>query len=249
MDPRIIQFKDAPSYLPNMFIPIEPKNMIYAAGDGYGGFMKNGADMEKTNIECFSKLGYNIFCCSETDIPDSLRDNINYLQEHPELNVILCILTGDNSVDYPILQRLFDNSLSLISTDDKRVYPSATLAFSMLKLGGICEHVHISHIYNNHQWSEPNFKLLDVNNYFLRFKKISLELNNVGSLNTFENHYVSAMINNTQPNINKRKQILKQFLNKINTNRSQSWKRWHTKRGGKINTRKRIAKKYKTRKI
>jgi len=138
MDDRVLFFSDNGDTirLPNRFKNESPKWMIYAAGDAWGAYFNNNsrnASLGISNIEAFSKKGYNIFCCvGLSDI------NLNYLAEHPELNVVLCILTGDNTQDYEILKELFYNSIDLIDTDDTRFYPSSDVAYNILVNGGIC---------------------------------------------------------------------------------------------------------------
>uniref|UniRef100_A0A6C0IB38 Uncharacterized protein n=1 Tax=viral metagenome TaxID=1070528 RepID=A0A6C0IB38_9ZZZZ len=138
MDDRVIFFSDTGDNirLPSRFKNENPKWMIYAAGDAWGAYFSynsRNASLGKSNIEIFSEKGYNIFCCVElSDI------NLNYLAEHPELNVVLCILTGDKTQDYEILKQLFYNSIDLIDTDDTRFYPSSDVAYNILVKGGIC---------------------------------------------------------------------------------------------------------------
>jgi hypothetical protein len=138
MDDRVLFFSDNGDSLrlPSRFKNESPKWMIYAAGDAWGAYFNNNsrnASLGISNIEAFSKKGYNIFCCvGLSDI------NLNYLAEHPELNVVLCILTGDNTQDYEILNQLFYNSIDLIDTDDTRFYPSSDVAYNILVNGGIC---------------------------------------------------------------------------------------------------------------
>jgi hypothetical protein len=137
MDDRILFFSDNGDSLrlPSRFKNESPKWMIYAAGDGWGAYFNNNSrntSVGISNIEAFSKKGYNIFCCVEvSDI------NLKYLAEHPELNVVLCILTGTEQ-DGEILKQLFYNSIDLIDTDDTRIYPSSDVAYNMLVKGGIC---------------------------------------------------------------------------------------------------------------
>ena len=143
--------------------------MIYAAGDGIGGYPNNNSRFSKiSNIEFFSQSGYNIFCCLDHDYR-SYDKNIIFLRDHPEL--ILCYLTGDDSVDFPILQKIFKNTISLIDTDDFRIYPDSKTCFEMLKPGGQCINVNhrfvfgiseekrtaVPFIHYDNGWGEPNF--------------------------------------------------------------------------------------------
>ena len=129
---KILDFKSS-VVLPSDFIDINPKRMIYACGDGMGGPDKDVLD--ETNVEAYSKLGYNIFCCVDEYSAD-IQKNKEYLINN--LNAVLCILTGDNSIDYPILERLFQNSIDLIKTDDRRFFPPSHLTYKILKIDGDC---------------------------------------------------------------------------------------------------------------
>ena len=62
-DNRILYFTNKTIRLPTEFVDVNPKQMIYAAGDGLGGFDKK--EVKKTNIEIFTQLGFNIFVCVE----------------------------------------------------------------------------------------------------------------------------------------------------------------------------------------
>ena len=135
-DERIIEFSKYSVddiYLPREFKYEEPKWLIYAAGDGMGTYYSRNTDM--TNIESFSKKGYNIFCCV-----DYSERNIKYLNEHPELNVILCIIEG-NENDYPKFNKLFKDSIDLIDSDDRRFYMDSDVAYNILTTNGICLNV------------------------------------------------------------------------------------------------------------
>jgi hypothetical protein len=184
---RVIDFSKKNAVLPSDFINVKPKRMIYAAGDAFGGFDKqNNATRRLTNIEAFTKLGFNIFCCGDFVESD---ENIQYLKNHPELNIVLCILTGDNKVDFSILQTLFKNSLDEINTDDIRFYPDSKTVFEMLKLGGVSLKVHQRFIIGQTKntkrvmpwmpydlgWGEPNFKIIEQTARSYNFVKTGLE--------------------------------------------------------------------------
>jgi hypothetical protein len=168
-DPRIIDFSKSSPFLPDTFITVEPKRVIYAAGDAFGGF--NKTNYSQTNIEAFVKLGFNIFCVAPMDINN---ENLIYLKEHSELNIVVCILTTDNKKDYSLLQTLFNNSVSEIDTDDARFYPDSKTCFEILKQGGICSRVPRKFIFGQSKntlrrepfypfdsgWGEPNFTII-----------------------------------------------------------------------------------------
>ena len=234
-DIRIIDFS-IPKQLPENFTSIANKRMIYACGDGGGGFDKvNANSLKKTNIEEFSKIGFNIFCCIGVE-----PNNIEYLRKNPYLNIVLCILTGDHTKDYPILERLFQNSLDCISTDDTRIYPSAKTSFTMLKLDGIAYRVHISYqvtgyidqngkIYeSDFQWGSPNFTEQENIGNLLSFKKISA---------IFDPN--AKYIDKRSPNTSRNEKIAKRLGELYNNqkNRKKTWNDWRNKHplgGGKL---------------
>jgi len=171
MDRRILDFSKSPT-LPRSFKNVKECSIIYASGDGFGGFDKNGNYRAITNIEAFYKEGYNIFCCAE--ISDD-NENIRYLKDNKDLNVVLCILTGDTKTDFRQLIKLFEGAIDVINTDDVRFYPDSKTCFKLLKVGGICKRVHKRFIVGqskntliaapfqsfNSGWAEPNFIIVE----------------------------------------------------------------------------------------
>ena len=171
MDKRILDFSKDP-VLPGSFKNVKECSIIYAAGDAFGGFDKMGNYTSITNIEAFYEQGYNIFCCAE--ISDD-NENIKYLNDNKDLNVLLCILTGDNKTDFKQLIKLFEGAIDVINTDDVRFYPDSKTCFRLLKVGGICKRVHkrflvgqsrnnlrAAHFHRfNSGWAEPNFIILE----------------------------------------------------------------------------------------
>lgn len=163
---RLINFSKENPVLPISFKGVEIKRMIYAAGDSYGGFNKQNSN--DTNIEAFTNLGFNVFCC--VDLEEGNK-NLVYLNTHPELNIVVCILTGNNKVDFSILRAIFRNSLDEINTDDSRFFPHSMTSFEMLKKDGVCYKVHQRFITGQDKkgqswmpvdlgWGEPNFKII-----------------------------------------------------------------------------------------
>ena len=203
-DTRILHFTNKTICLPTEFVDVNPKQMIYAAGDGLGGFDKK--EEKKTNIEIFTQLGFNIFVCVEYE-----KKNIQYIRENPDLNIVLCIITGDNTIDYPILNTLFFNMIDTINTDDIRMYPSCKTAFNMLKHGGVCVNVHKNLIDNCWKLNFDEEKINEKSNISSFTKRDQIFMNN-------ENANANATYNK---NIKQRK---------------NSWKIWHNKHpytGGK----------------
>jgi len=233
MDKRIIIFSATEdNILPEQFVSVKSKRMIYACGDGYGGFIKGENYKSKTNIQAFTELGFNIFCCVEEN-----PGNISYLTEHPELNIVLCIMTGIDDVDFPILGQLFPNCLDLISTDDTRFYPTAKTAFTMLKVGGLCDRVSSVYIIKgsvlsgtvhagDFQWGLPNFRIESIE----RTRKI-ITLKKVGTIFNSSAKYVNNLPNNTSRNENIARR-LQNVYNAKNAFIEKSWANWRTRRSG-----------------
>jgi len=173
-DTRIIDFSSDNSLtLPPRFLREPNKSMIYAAGDFKGGYMNlNSRSSDTSNIEFLYVYGYNIFCCIGGGM-DATNINILYLQANPHVNVVLCLLTGDNARDFTILRLLFHNMISLLDTDDLRFYPNSETVFDILRDGGVCVNLHERYILgqpknNLHMqsfmpfdngWGEPNFTI------------------------------------------------------------------------------------------
>jgi hypothetical protein len=157
--------------LPARFVDVEPKRMIYACGDAMGGKDKSG-DLSITNIEAYSKEGFNIFVC----VGDDDR-NMHYLSEHPELNIMLILLSGNPRADFVRLRKAFTGVLDTIDTDDHRVFPDSQTTFHMLKKEGTAQNVFHYIVFGNQYrpadggWGEPNFKHTKININVLQFQK------------------------------------------------------------------------------
>jgi len=239
---RIVDFSISNPVLPSKFIDVPRKRMIYAAGDAWGGFDKQNANRGLTNIEAFTKLGFNIFCCK--DSPSESDDNLVYLNKHPDLNIVVCILTGINKVDFPILRTLFKNSLEEINTDDTRFYPDSESVFEMLKHGGVSLRVHsrfiIGQTKNTHKaipwmpfdlgWGEPNFRIIKHERWLYNFVKIGMK-------------YISESDNSIFRNIQEKNNAV--YANRLRLENAAAWNinRATRKRGaGRKKTRKNTAK-------
>ena len=213
VDNRILHFTNKTIRLPTIFVDVNPKQMIYAAGDGLGGFDKEEKNInnKKTNIEIFTQLGFNIFVCAAYE-----KTNIQYIRDNHELNIVLCIITGDNTIDYPILNTLFFNMIDIINTDDTRIYPSCKTAFNMLKHGGVCENVQKKLIDNCWKLNFDEEKINEKSNISSFTKRDQIFMNATATANT-----------NTNENATYNKNIKQ---------RKNSWKIWHNKHpytGGK----------------
>ena len=233
MDHRILNFTSSELKIPDDFAGVANKRLIYACGDGVRNSDK------KTNIQRGTEAGYNIFCCIGME-----PRNISYLIANPQLNIVLCILTGVKERDYPALEELFGNMLTEINTDDFRFFPSAKTCFTMLKKNGLCNNVSISHhvtgfidangkVYTDDlQWGMPNFELLESvePSRLVRFRK-----------NADEFQPQAKFQNTRQPNTSRNERIAKQLMQQY-LNGSQraanSWAEWHTRQAKKGGTRK-----------
>ena len=174
LNSKILDFSDEYVNLPMAFHNEDPKWMIYAAGGGMGTYYERNTN--NTNIEDFYKKGYNIFCSHHEDFHLSTNENSNdkllrnpnikYLMEHPKMNIVLCILTGDSKKDYTILKKLFKSSIQLIDTDDLRFYPPADVAYDILDENGLCINVPRKIIGEDDTWNKNiKFKKVDTSIY------------------------------------------------------------------------------------
>jgi hypothetical protein len=208
MDQRVLDFSKDP-ILPEAFKGVDIRRIIYASGDANGGSDKS-INMDMTNIEAYSKEGYNIFCCVEVD---ERNDNVVYLNNNKELNVVLCILTGNKEIDYKLLIQLFSGSIDLINTDDNRFYPGSRTCFELLKPGGKCRNVHRRFIVGqsrnarvaapfhkfNSGWAKPNFEIeKQTYNTFTLTKagKVFNEETNIKNLRAIQENKNSSIANN-----------------------------------------------------
>jgi hypothetical protein len=190
MDERVLDFSRDP-VLPETFKNVDMRRIIYACGDALGGADKS---INITNIEAYSKESYNIFCCIKMD---NTNENIVYLNNHKELNIVVCMLTGDDGIDYKLLEKLFSGSIDLINTDDRRFYPDSKTCFEMLKPGGKCINVHrrfiVGQAINNSRaakfykfnsgWTRPNFEMEKQGNVFTLTKTGSVFNDNTNTKN------------------------------------------------------------------
>jgi hypothetical protein len=224
MDERVLDFSKNP-VLPVAFKGVNNRRIIYAAGDGYEGFIKRG-NTRVTNIESFSKNRYNIFCCAEMDDTNA---NIVYLNNHKELNVVVCMLTGNEEIDYTLLVKLFRGSVDIINTDDKRFYPDSRTCFEILKPGGKCLNVHRRFIVGqtrnnrvaarfhkfNSGWANPNFEMEKQDSMFTLTKtgRVFNENTDTKNLRAIQENKNSGIANNL---------------------RRRNAEQWEMKRGGNL---------------
>ncbi len=119
-DKRVIDLRvPLPRYIP---WPSEPLHMTLCAGDG--------VQQGKTDIEYFTTKGFpksfnrenkstNIFCCSPDYNKHGISENIKYLNDHPELKIllVLCDTTDPGHLEIFASEHLFKNKLSVIQED------------------------------------------------------------------------------------------------------------------------------------
>lgn len=123
-DKRVIDLrKPLPRYIP---WPSEPLRMTLCAGDGVQRVREE--EKEKTDIEFFTKgiEGFNrenkptnIFCCSPYYNEHGISENIKYLNDHPELKILLVLCDTKNleHLEKFASEHLFKNKLSVIQED------------------------------------------------------------------------------------------------------------------------------------
>jgi hypothetical protein len=160
-DNRIIDFRNKTQTIPQEFInKIIIRNMIFACGDGYlrprfgipndtqqildleaytnASKYANFSDLKECDYDIKYFRNYNIFCSSYDYNEKGLHKNIEYLRNHPELNVLLCLFDISNKIEMSKFSELFTNSIKMIDTDDVRIYIPSDVAFNILVEGGIC---------------------------------------------------------------------------------------------------------------
>jgi hypothetical protein len=169
----IIDFREPissihPGRLSAAFAATPVKKMMYAAGDGFGGYTSRASRTQMSNIEFFYKTGFNIFCYLGS-APSQDAPNMEYLTRN-NLPICVCIVVEDDQTNYQYLRALFPpNSLDMIDTDDHRWHVDSRTAFHLLKPGGLCVRVtknaivgHVAGSYRSASppdwgWGEPNF--------------------------------------------------------------------------------------------
>jgi hypothetical protein len=160
-DNRIIDFRKETQKIPQEFIDkIIIRKMILACGDGYlrprfgipndtqqildleaytnASKYANFSDLKECDYDKKYFRNYNIFCCSYDYNETGLRKNIEYLRNHPELNILLCLFDNTNKTEVSKFSELFTNSIKMIDTDDIRIYIPSDVAFNILTEGGVC---------------------------------------------------------------------------------------------------------------
>jgi hypothetical protein len=230
-DPRILDFSSHHVNLPLQLADITARRLIYACGDELGG--RDKSNLSITNIEAYSApipdMNYNIFACIRKD-----DRNIAYLTANPQLNIVLCILTGNREIDFPILERLFVNSVDTINTDDTRIYPSAKISFTILKNGGRCENINLFYVvtggidingrvyYADWQWGPPNFIKRQEGDKFIFIKE--------GEVFDPSATYIDDSPQNTSRNEVKARRLQHIFDYQSSLpGAKQSWVNWHAR--------------------
>jgi hypothetical protein len=161
IDKRIIDFRNETQTIPQEFIEkIIIRKMIFACGDGYqqprfgipneiqeildleaytnAKQYVNFADLKEDDYDRKYFRNYNIFCCSYNYNEKGLHKNIDYLRNHPELNILLCLFDITNESELTKFSKLFQNSIRFIDTDDIRYYIPSNIAYNILIECGVC---------------------------------------------------------------------------------------------------------------
>ena len=131
---NVLDFSDINNQLqiPQKFKYVQTKKMMLTAGDGNNQF----EGLTGLNIETMTQLGYNIFCCLPPDHINSggkLKENLEYLSNHPELNIIICLIDLQNDLQLWKLTELFDEDVDLINSHDMRWYLPQNICYRLLK--------------------------------------------------------------------------------------------------------------------
>ena len=160
-DKRIIDFRNETQTIPQEFIDkIIIRKMIFACGDGYqqprfgipndiqqildldaytnAKQYVNFAELKEDDYDRKYFRNYNIFCCSYNYNERGLQKNIEYLKNHPELNILLCLFDITNKSELSKFSELFQNSIRMVDTDDIRIYIPSNIAYNILIEGGVC---------------------------------------------------------------------------------------------------------------
>jgi hypothetical protein len=139
-DSRVIDLRenieDIRAKLPSWFdtfIQQPDLNLLLSAGDGVRSSV--------SDIEKFSKLStinhrnkaFQIFSCLYNYNKTGLQRSYTYLQNNPNLQVLLILADVTNSSEMEKLQELLYKSVDYIGTDDRRSYIPAETAHKILK--------------------------------------------------------------------------------------------------------------------
>ena len=186
IDKRIIDFRNETQTIPEEFIEnVLIRKMIFACGDGYQqprfgipNEIQEILDLDAyTNAKQYVNFdelkeddydrkyfrNYNIFCCSYNYNEKGLHKNIDYLRNHPELNILLCLFDITNESEIEKFSKLFQNSIRMIDTDDIRYYISSNIAYNILVEKGVC--YSCSSYANKHDYNNVKFTIISERTY------------------------------------------------------------------------------------
>ena len=125
-DERIIDFSNETLILPSFYQNMKEKNILL-----YSGNEKN--DLKK------SEFGWNIFCClPRSDNQCWLQENLDFLQQNPDLQIILCLIDLDNIIEITNFSSLFEESIDIIKSDWGIIFIPEKIAWLLLKPNGFC---------------------------------------------------------------------------------------------------------------
>jgi len=185
-DKRIIDFRNETQTIPEDFIEnVIIRKMILACGDGYqqprfgipndiqqildldaytnAKQYVNFDDLKHDDYDRKYFRNYNIFCCSYDYSEKGLHKNIDFLRNHPELNILLCLLDITNDKELSKFSELFQNSIRMIDTDDIRIYIPSNIAYNILIEGGVC--YSCSAYANKQDYNNVNFTIISDRKY------------------------------------------------------------------------------------
>jgi len=185
-DNRIIDFRNKTQTIPEEFIEnVLIRKMIFACGDGYqqprfgipneiqeildldaytnAKQYVNFDQLEEDDYDRKYFRNYNIFCCSYNYNEKGLHKNIEYLKNHPELNILLCLFDITNDSEIEKFSKLFQNSIRMIDTDDIRYYIPSNIAYNILVKKGLC--YSCSSYANKQDYNTVNFNIISERKY------------------------------------------------------------------------------------
>jgi len=125
-DERIIDFSNETLVLPSFYQNMKEKNILLYAGD------------EKNDLKK-SEFGWNIFCClPHPDNQGWLQENLDFLQQNPDLQIILCLINLDNIIEITNFSSLFEESIDIIKSDWGIIFIPEKIVWLLLKPNGFC---------------------------------------------------------------------------------------------------------------
>uniref|UniRef100_A0A6C0JNH9 Uncharacterized protein n=1 Tax=viral metagenome TaxID=1070528 RepID=A0A6C0JNH9_9ZZZZ len=141
-DTRIMNFAIGNPLLPDFFPSIVSRRMLLYSGDE----MSKGSILNLQLSEP-EQGGWNIFCCLGNNGTGNFSKNLEYLKQHQELQIILCLIDLGNISELTNFSSLFEESIDIIKSDWGAMYIPERIVWTLLKpppmpevisLGGYC---------------------------------------------------------------------------------------------------------------